>query len=124
MVANPIILSYVQAEPLLDARSKELTSATTSPDLGRTSVTVTLAEKGIIFPGGERLDWSSIEKICKSEVNCYRVEDNEIQPVQTFSEYTNRMCSLLPTKGAPSMLIAGFVMHRIKDTDPMQDTRS
>src|SRR5260370_3769300 len=28
----------------------------------------------------------------------------------------------MPAKGAPSMLIAGFVMHRIKDVDPMQDT--
>lgn len=124
MLAYPIILSYVQAEPLLDARRKGLTSAGTSPDLGRTTVTVALAEEGVIFPGGERLDWLSIEKICKSEVNCYLVEDNAIRPVQIFSEYTNRMCSLLPTKGAPSMLIAGFVMHRIKDTDPMQDTRS
>ena len=32
------------------------------------------------------------------------------------------MCSLLPTKHTPSMLIAGFTMHRIVDIDPMQDT--
>jgi uncharacterized protein len=124
MLAYPIVLSYIQAGLLLDARREGLTSVDASPDLGRTAVTVALSEEGIIFPGGERLAWSSIEKICKSEVNCYLVEDNTMQPVQIFSEYTNRMCSLLPTKGAPSMLIAGFVMHRIKDTDPMQDTRS
>ena len=124
MLAYPIVLSYIQAGQLLDARRKGLTSVDASPDLGRTTVTVALTEEGIIFPGGERLAWSSVEKICKSEVNCYLVEDNAMQPVQIFSEYTNRMCSLLPTKGAPSMLIAGFVMHRIKDTDPMQDTRS
>jgi predicted methyltransferase len=124
MVACPIILSYIQAGPLLDARRKGLITIDISPDLGRTTGTVTLTGDGIIFPTGERLAWSSIEKICKSEINCYLVEDNAIQPIQVFSEYTNRMCSLLPTKGAPSMLIAGFVMHRIKDTDPMQDTRS
>ena len=124
MLAYPIVLSYIQAGQLLDARRKGLTSVDASPDLGRTTVTVALTEEGIIFSGGERLAWSSVEKICKSEVNCYLVEDNAIQTVQIFSEYTNRMCSLLPTKCAPSMLIAGFVMHRIKDTDPMQDTRS
>ncbi len=124
MVACPIILSYIQAGPLLDARRKGLTTIDISADLGRTTGTVTLTGDGIIFPVGERLAWSSIEKICKSEINCYLVEDNAIQPIQVFSEYTNRMCSLLPTKGAPGMLIAGFVMHRIKDTDPMQDTRS
>jgi uncharacterized protein len=124
MLAYPIVLSYIQAGLLLDARREGLTSVDASPDLGRTAVTVALSEERIIFPGGERLAWSSVEKICKSEVNCYLVEDNAMQPVQIFSEYTNRMCSLLPTKGAPSMLIAGFVMHRIKDTDPMQDTRS
>src|SRR5450759_4299822 len=43
-----------------------------------------------------------------------------MQTVQTFSQETNRLCSLLPTRGAPSMLIAGFVMHRIKDIDPWQ----
>ncbi len=123
MLAYPIVLSYIQAGPLLDARRKGLTSVGTSPDLGRTTVTMALTKEGIIFPGGERLAWSSIEKMHKSEVNCYLVENNTIQPIQVFSEYTNRMCSLLPTKGAPSMLIAGFVMHRIKDTDPMQDTR-
>src|SRR5947209_10717808 len=32
------------------------------------------------------------------------------------------MCSLLPTRGTPSMLIAGFTMHRIVDIDPMEDT--
>ena len=123
-MACPIILSYVQVGPLLDARRKGLTTIDTSPDLGRTATPVALTGEGVVFPGGERLDWASVEKISKSEVNCYLVEDNAIKPVQVFSEYTNRMCSLFPTKGAPSMLIAGFVMHRIKDTDPMRDTRS
>src|SRR5581483_9807232 len=123
-MAYPIILSYIQAGPLLAARRQGLATIDISPDLGRSTISATLTDEGVVFPGGERLDWLSIEKMRKSEVNCYLVEDNTLRPVQVFSEYTNRMCSLLPTKGAPSMLIAGFVMHRIKDTDPMQDTRS
>jgi hypothetical protein len=83
---------------------------------------VAITPEGVVFPDGERVDWQSLEKIRASEVNCFLVEENTIKSIQVFSEYTNRVCSLMPTRGAPSMLIAGFVMHRIKDVDPMQDT--
>ena len=121
-LTQPIILSYVQAASLLNAKRQGIASIQISPDLGLSMVMVTLSSEGITFPNGERLDWQSIEKINKSEVNCFILEDNAARPIQVFSEYTNRVCSLMPTKGAPSMLIAGFVMHRIKDIDPMQDT--
>ena len=121
-LTQPIILSYVQAESLLKAKQQGITSVQISPDLGLSTVIVTLSSEGIAFPNGEHLDWYSIEKISKSEVNCFILEDNAVRPIQLFSEYTNRVCSLMPTRGAPSMLIAGFVMHRIKDIDPMQDT--
>ena len=121
-LTQPIILSYVQAESLLKAKQQGITSVQISPDLGLSTVIVTLSSEGIAFPNGEHLDWYSIEKISKSEVNCFILEDNAVRPIQVFSEYTNRVCSLMPTRGAPSMLIAGFVMHRIKDIDPMQDT--
>jgi predicted methyltransferase len=121
-MTQPIVLSYIQAEPLLKAKQQGITCVEISPDLGLTKITVSLTPEGIAFPNGEHLDWRSIEKISKSEVNCFILEDNAIRPIQVFSEYTNRVCSLMPTKGAPSMLIAGFVMHRIKDIDPMQDT--
>ena len=117
-----IVLSYVQVEPLFEARQKGLDAAEISPDLGLTRVMVAITAEGVVFPGGERVDWQNLEKIRKSEVNCFLVEDNVVRSIQVFSEYTNRVCSLMPTKGAPSMLIAGFVMHRIKDIDPVQDT--
>src|SRR6516162_7658464 len=119
---QPIILSYIQAAPLLKAKQQGIASVQISPDLGLSTVIVMLTFKGVAFPNGEHLDWHSIEKISKSEVNCFILEDNTFRPIQVFSEYTNRICSLMPTRGAPSMLIAGFVMHRIKDIDPMQDT--
>lgn len=122
-MTQPIVLSYIQVEPLLKAKQQGQTSVEISPDLGLTTVTVALTPKGAELPNGEHLDWQSIEKINKSDVNCFVVEDGIIRPIQVFSEYTNRVCSLMPTRGAPSMLIAGFVMHRIKDIDPMQDTR-
>jgi len=121
-MTQPIVLSYIQAEPLLKAKQQGITCVEISPDLGLTKIIVSLTPEGIAFPNGEHLDWRSIEKISKSKVNCFILEDNTIRPIQVFSEYTNRVCSLMPTKGAPSMLIAGFVMHRIKDIDPIQDT--
>jgi predicted methyltransferase len=121
-LTQPIILSYVQAESVLKAKLQGKTSIEISPDLGLSMVKATLTSEGISFPNGERLDWQGLGKMSKSEVNCFILEGDTYRPIQVFSEYTNRVCSLMPTRGAPSMLIAGFVMHRIKDIDPMQDT--
>ena len=119
-MSYPIVISYIQAESLLAARGKP--SVLVSPDLGISSVTVKLSDEGVEFPEGEKVSWQDIEKVKKATVNCFIVENGSIRPIQVFSEYTNRMCSLLPTRGVPSILIAGFTMHRIVDTDPMQDT--
>jgi predicted methyltransferase len=123
MSALPIILSYVQTRPLLEAHRQGLSLIESSLDLGMTTVSVELSAEGVNLPGGIQLAWTRIEKISQSEVNCYTVTAQGIQAIQTFSEQTNRACSLMPTRGAPSMLIAGFVMHRIKDVDPWQDTQ-
>ncbi len=119
---HPIVLSYVQIEPILAARQKGERTAEVSPDLGLSTVTVAIASEGVIFPGGEELTWQNIQKIKKSQTNCFLLEDGTLQAIQVFSEQTNRVCSLLPTRGTPAMLIAGFTMHRIVDIDPMQDT--
>jgi len=115
-----VILSYIQARPLLETRKRGVTVIETSPDLGRSITSVTLSAEGVSFPSGECLDWASVEKISQSDVKCYIISAGEMQPIQIFSQETNRLCSLFPTLGAPSMLISGFVMHRIKDIDPMQ----
>src|SRR5947208_17194206 len=98
----PIVLSYVQIEPLLLARQKGLQSIEVSPDLGLTVATAMLNAEGVVFPSGEQLTWQQIEKIKKSQNNCFVLEEDQIRPVQVFSEYTNRMCSLLPTRRTPS----------------------
>ena len=122
-MSYPVILSYVQAEVVLAAKQQGQTSIEVSPDLGISTVTVQVLHEGIHFPSGEQVSWQQLEKIKKSNVNCFLIEpDGSMRPIQVFSEATNRMCSLLPTKRTPSMLIAGFTMHRIVDIDPMQDT--
>jgi len=112
----------MQAERLLTARKQGQQSVEVSPDLGISMVTAKLSNDGVEFPRGEQVSWQDIEKIKKATVNCFVVENGGIRAIQVFSEDTNRMCSLLPTKRTPSMLIAGFTMHRIVDIDPMQDT--
>jgi uncharacterized protein len=121
-MTNPIVLSYVQAERLLEARQHKQARIEVSPDLGISTVTAQVSDKGVVFPGGVQLDWQQITKIKKETSNCFRVEENSLNSIQTFSEYTNRMCSLFPTRRTPTMLIAGFTMHRIVDIDPLQDT--
>jgi len=115
-----VILSYIQTRPLLEARKRGHVVAETSLDLGRSTTSVMLSSEGVSFASGERLDWASVEKISQSKVSCYCISTQGMQPVRTFSKATNRLCSLMPTQGAPSMLIAGFVMHRIKEIDPWQ----
>ncbi len=122
-MAYPIMLSYIQAEELLAARRRGQTVVDVSPDLGLSTITLELAPEVVRFPSGERLSWQQVEKVQKAQVNCFMLEGDTLRAIQVFSEATNRMCSLLPTKNAPSMLIAGFTMHRIVDIDPMEDTQ-
>jgi uncharacterized protein len=116
----PVILSYIQARPLLEAHKRGQVVVETSLDLGRSNTSATLSAGGVSFATGERLDWAGVEEISQSRVKCYTISAQGMQPVQTFSKGTNRLCSLMPTRGAPSLLIAGFVMHRIKEIDPWQ----
>ena len=128
-MSYPIVLSYIQAETLLAAQRKEDVFVEVSSNLGISMVKVQLSSEGVLFPTGERVSWHDIERIRKADTNSFLVEHqqdgselSEVRPIQVFSEATNRMCSLLPTKRTPTMLIAGFTMHRIVDIDPMQDT--
>jgi hypothetical protein len=109
---------------LLSAHSQNVERANVSPDLGMTTVVVTLDAEGAYFPDGQTLTWADAETISRDEVGCYRLKDSTIRKIQMFSEVTQRAVSLMPTAGAPTMLIAGFPMHRIKDTDPIRDTQA
>lgn len=117
-----IVLSCSQVERLLNARESGKGTISLSPDLGITMVEVWVSEEGVRFLDGQCLTWEEVERIRKDEVGCYFLEDGELRKIQTFSEHTNRHISLMPTDGAPTLLVAGFPMHRIKGTDPLQDT--
>ncbi len=115
-----IVLSHFQVEPLLAARDR----ASVSPDLGLTTVEVSLDEAGVSFPDGEWLSWADARQIAAAETVCFALENGAIRQIRQFSPATGRPIALMPTSGAPTLLIAGFPMHRIKNTDPYRDTQT
>jgi predicted methyltransferase len=118
------VISHHQAYALVGAHRKGQTTAKTSPDLTLTTVEATLDDAGVFYPDpwNIRLTWEQLEPIAKDETHCFKLVDGELVKIHTFSEVTNRAISLYPTAAAPTMVLAGFPMHRIKDTDPYRDT--
>ncbi len=117
-----IVLSHFQVEHLLAARQAGLTSASVSLDLELTTADVTLEGIGVRFPDGQSLTWQDLETIRTSERGCFVIEKNTPRKIQFFSEQSNQLYSLMPTQRAPTMLISGIPMHRVKNTDPHADT--
>jgi predicted methyltransferase len=121
-VNEPIILSFLQASPLLKARGEGQNSATISLDLGLTTSQVLLQADRVLFPDGQWLLWDDVEEVSLSESACFVVEGNTPVKIQRFSESFNRFYSLMPTGRAPTLLISGIPMHRVKGIDPHRDT--
>ena len=117
-----VILSFIQANRIMEARSVGDAVVNASLDLGLTSTEVALESEGARFPDGQLLVWQHLEEIGGSERGCFVIEDGEPCKVQFFSEASNRLYSLMPTEGAPTMLVSGIPMHRFKGIDPHRDT--
>jgi predicted methyltransferase len=121
-VLDSLVLSYIQTQLLLEARRTGKHCVCITPDLGLTSVDISIEPDAVRFPNGEALDWDAIQEISASENSCFLVSDGTARKIQAFSELTNQLYSLMPTRRAPTMLISGIPMHRIKGTDPYRDT--
>lgn len=117
-----IVLSHYQVRPLLAARAAGEHEASVSPDLNLTVATVVLGPGGARFPGGELLSWDDAELIADAENACYRLCGGAVEVVKAFSEVTNWVRTLYPTRRAPTMLVSGLTMHRIEGIDPYEDT--
>ena len=117
-----IVLSHFQVRGLLQAHSRGEPIVSISPDLGLTEVNVELDMQEVRFSANVSINWSDVRLIQEAENACFLVESGGVRKIQSFSEANNALYSLYPTRGAPTMLISGIPMHRIKDTDPYHDT--
>jgi predicted methyltransferase len=117
-----IVLSHYQVKKLLHCEEKRK-SVRISLDLGRSEDVVMLGDE-ISFPNGERLTWEMVDQISADENSCFLVESGEATKIQEYSNVFNRVYTLYPTESAPTMLVSGIPMHRIKDVTPWEDTRN
>ena len=118
---EPVLSHYQLADiapPLAGAAQTRMLSL----DLGLSRQEVTLEGSGIRLPDGSLLEWDTVKEIVAATNNCFRIADGKAVKIMTYSEAQSRVYSLMPTADAPTMLISGIPMHRIKDTDPHRDT--
>ncbi len=109
--------------PQRPARQAGQTTAVSSADLELSQIQVGLGPEGVQYPLGERLSWEEAARIQAADVNCFAWLEAAWREIKVFSAETERVYSLMPTARAPTMLISGLPMHRIKDVDPWEDTQ-
>jgi predicted methyltransferase len=119
----PVVISHWQAKPLLQARQAGQSVIAISLDLNLTQSEVRLEAEGVVLPDGQRLAWEQVTEIAENEATCFQVQDSRLERIQFFSPSLNRFYSLMATERAPTMLLSGFTMHRIKGIDPHEDTQ-
>lgn len=119
---SPIVISYIQARTMLTERHACGQEILCSLDLGLTEVGLTIQEEGVLLPSGDLLRWEILKKVSNTENSCFIMHDHELEKITYFSEHTNRVYGLMPTSAAPTLLVSGIPMHRIKDTTPNLDT--
>lgn len=119
-----ITLAHTAARAFLAGRAQNAPRVSASLDLNRSVVEVNLTVMGVEIADGWWIPWRQIEQIAEDDAGCYACTPGAIHKIQAFSEALQRVYTLYPTDGAPTMLISGIPMHRIKDTDPQQDTLS
>ena len=114
------VLSHYQTQPLADRSGPA--EMPLSLDLGLTRITSVRSQDGWKLPDGQTLTYAHIDHINAAENSCFKFIAEQLIKVEAFSEFTNRYYSLMPTPKAPTMLISGIPMHRIKGTTPVEDT--
>ncbi len=118
------VLSHYQAAVLLKAKQEGKSSLSASIDLGISSIDIQLLERHITLPDGTVVSWENIKTINENKDNCFYIKRDEVQKIRGYSEITGRSYNLFPTPDAPSMIIAGFLMHRIKGITPWQSAQA
>ena len=120
---NLIVLSYYQAAQLLKHTKSIGKTIQISLDLNLSFQESTITPDGVELSDSELLPWHALQEIVANPNNCFSFTNGVFEKILIFSELTNSTYSLYPTQSAPTMLVSGIPMHRIKDTDPQKDTR-
>lgn len=115
-----VVLSHFQADSLLKHRGK-IEEVEVSPDLEFSTGKARVEERGVRFPNGIEASWGELGKISADTNGCFVIDESGAWRIQAYSEATHRTYSLMPTAGAPTLLVSGIPMHRIKSTDPYTD---
>lgn len=123
MTAFAPILTSDQARRLLEALEAGAPGALVSLDLGRSESEVELCAGGA-FIAGALVTENTLLRVARDPGKCFEVADGVANPVVVFSDETGWPRSLVPTRDAPTTLVAGFAMHRVVDTTPLADTRA
>ena len=121
-MADPIVLSAIQVVSLLAARRQGLATAAVSLDLGLTTVAASLEAERAIFPDGRWLSWEAAARIEHGAPTCFEIEGGDAHKIHRFSREFSRPYTLMATSGAPTLILAGFTMHRVVGIGPLQDT--
>lgn len=118
-----MIISYIQAEQLLEAKKNGLKNIDVSLDLNISKTKINIEKDFFIFPDNQKLQESQLKKVIKNDTSCFLIKDNSLIKIQLFSEQTNKFYKLLPTKDAPTLEISGIRMHVTKGMTPIEDTK-
>lgn len=119
---DSVVLLHFQINSIIEAKEANRKTIQISPDLGLTVIEISVVTDGAIFPGNNILNWDGIMQIKSCSNNCFELHGGKLTKIITYSQLTGLTYSLMSTNGAPTMLISGIPMHRIKGIDPYQDT--
>lgn len=90
-------------------------------DLGRSLV---LAADNAATIDGFPVGREALHEIAEDENKCFEVVAGDVRAIAVLSGRVGWVRSLFLTADAPATLVAGFPMHRIKDTTPLADVRA
>lgn len=144
------VLSHFEAESLLklkkvaarlsSAEESEIVHGAWLVDLGRRSLQqLVVTQDGIVFDASQvvktdenacpHVTFKELQKMCKKgrtgAYECFVARGIAPQKVAGISALTGRTASLFPydMRSPPTVILAGFGMHRFKNTDAAEDTR-
>jgi predicted methyltransferase len=128
------VVGRFEATKLLELKKAALNAPiehNMSINMGKTTTSLILDEIGVRLGSSSALlmTWDQVKKVGKKESRCYALYDDGAAPwhVSTLSENTGIPASLCPPldeQGAPTIILGGFTMHRLKGDgmNPLEDT--